>query len=123
MPKKASNNGKTVQWRGFININLDHSDKQHVADFKSENGGKPWQMTGAMVEHGYKFSFSWDGRSGAFMCAMRCDNENDDNAGYCITSRARDISETLWICLYKHHVICDGEWTQYAKREDADVWG
>lgn len=122
----AKNQPKTaadIKWRGFVNIYLDSSDADAMLEMAKEYDNHLDVKIGEMVKEGIQIKLSWDTRSKCFMASMTTRNPEAAYAGYCITSRSRDMSEVLWMCVYKHFVVCSGDWSQYAGADDGYRWG
>lgn len=122
MPKNTENS-KRAKWKGFININLTPDDKPELAKFRKANKDALDVPLGDLLRDDVSISLKWDSKSECFMAAMRCDNPSSPNGGYCITSRSRDFVEAYWMSLYKHFVICEGDWSQHSDSDDGFFWG
>lgn len=123
MPKKATQKESSPAWKGFINIYMDAIAKEHFLSEEWHTDDEIPDLLNSLIATGHALSLKWDSKSECFMSAMRGENPDSPNAGYCVTSRHPDALTALHLALYKHYIMCDCDWTQYAKLEDGKGWG
>lgn len=113
---------KEQPFKGFVNINLNLDRKQA---FHSWDLGEVelFTLLGEVVDDLYRVSFSSANDGNAVMCALTCRDTGSLNAGWCMTSRAPTWQEALRVALWKHMVLCDGDWSEYFEGDVDDSWG
>jgi len=117
---KPSQNAWNVQ---FVNCNLDKVQKN---DMKSKVMSAEELLGGleAMIDDGYKISFSYDKGNDATGCFATAPVDGHKHKGLCLAARGPDASGALKSLLYKHHVVLDGSWGAAVDRDhERDPWG
>lgn len=123
MAKKSDNKREYAKWRGFVNINLSDADKSAYLAWCKEHANQFDEMLRGFLEDGNKLTISWDTRSKCYMAAAKNDDPEHRNGGLCVTSRSGDVTDAIWLTLYKHYAICDGDWDQHFGGPSIPVWG
>ena len=113
---------KTRYGTEFVNVRLDANSRPIVEQWVVDNEPELGTMIEALVSDGYKLSLNLDTRHDCFICAFTGTDENRENRGLCMTSRASTAMEALWVGLYKHYVVCDGGSWGKPEQSAAD-WG
>jgi hypothetical protein len=113
MPAKKKKDSVRAPWRGFVNINLSVADKPEVDKYSKQKNVSLESLLETFVNSGHSFSIKYDSTNDCFMCAMKCDETDNGNAGLCITSRGGSVMDVLWLSMYKHFVYCETDWEQY----------
>jgi len=119
----ASGKGKPVEsvWRGFINVNLDPSQKDQFADWVRT--GEPWSVLEAVVGSGAHVAVKLDQGSAGFMASITQRNPTHINAGLCVTARSGDAYKALFRALYLVNVLgVDSDWSGGQAPADPDRW-
>lgn len=105
----------------FVNLEMQPRDREPFKAWKAEKAKEFWSMIERMTDSGYRFSFGHDDKFNCKVCNVTCTDTKSPNYPGIMPSRADEIEETLWIALYKHHVICQGEWPLGG--EEGQRWG
>ena len=122
MAKQSTNKGKfTFGDTKFAAIKLDENTKAEFnAWYKDANNGQPEQL-GELCVMGWKFSISWDNHNDCFISSLTQRDESDRNYNVCVTSRSDDLTEAIYMGVYKISVMFDGK--KIPTELPKDNWG
>lgn len=120
----GSANGKTVGesvWRGFINVNLDASQKEQFEDWLAT--GEVWDVLADVVGSGAHVAVKLDASSGGFMASITQRNPAHVNAGLAITARSSEAGKALFRAVYLVAILgVDADWAAGKAPADPDRW-
>lgn len=112
--------GESV-WRGFINVNLDASQKAQFDDWLAT--GEVWDILAEVVGSGAHVAVKLDAGSGGFMASITQRNPAHVNAGLAITARSREAGKALFRAVYLVAVLgVDADWAAGKATADPDRW-
>lgn len=122
MPRKKNPTKENRVWHGFVNITLNKSDKKEFLQWHASNVENYSELFGGLIETGHKVSYKWDDKSECYLVSVTGETDQCLNQGWCMTSRSPDVLEVLWLALYKHYKVCDGDWAEYTDTS-GNNWG
>ena len=124
MPRKSSKKSDSPEWKGFVDCNLDKSTKEKAKAWVIEQAAEHMSKISALVDDGYKISFSLDRFHDAYQASMSYQVNGHTNSGFTLSARGPDLGSAVGMLLYKHFVVLDGDWSNGTQRsKDADPWG
>lgn len=111
-------------WGGFINIRLGEEQKQtFVAWFESSVEAIPSYVDDILGEGG-KLSLSFDLPNSAYIVTLVGSLVSNSNERYASTSRAGSLTEALGLTVWKHFLLCDGDYGNYRPQNSTFMkWG
>lgn len=120
--KTTRTKSKSTFANDFYDVNLDSGTIEHIKGLDYD-----WRvlmdfMHEGVVEQGYRFTFSFDTRSGAVALHISGYTEDNPNKGRVMASRAPDIKSVLTIALFK--IVEIAGWDTWQKNQENDEqWG
>jgi hypothetical protein len=75
-----------------------------------------------LIEEGYKFSFSFDDRSGAIMLVVT-GSKTRENGGLAMSSRGPSCEAAFSMFVYKHFEKLHERWSEAPSRAAQSIWG
>ena len=113
--------GGEAAWRGYVNVDLSAAQKEQFDDWAST--GVPWEVLEEVCGDGVVVTVKRDkGGTGFIASATQRDQENV-NAGLCVTARARTAGKAFMRLLYTLDVVgASGDWTHGQPVADPDRW-
>lgn len=111
-------------WKGFVTCNLGKAEKDDARKWIAGYQKSLEDTICELVEAGYKVSFSQDRFHDASQTSLTCTDEESLNHGRTLIGRGPDLMSAFGMCLYKHFVMLDGDWsTREASEDSSDKWG
>jgi hypothetical protein len=102
---KAQRNNNGFGDIKFAAIKLETEGKDEFANwYKSTDNAKPEDI-GELLVMGWKCSVTWDGNNDCFIASYTQRDEDDRNYNVCVTSRSDDITEALFLGVFKIAVM------------------
>jgi len=116
---------KKPEFRGFVNHNL---TKQEKVDFDAWLDGKSvdelFTWLEEMVDNYYKMSVKHDSYGGGVQVSLTCSKDTNIDYGLVMTSRAPDTYNALWLSCFKHVILFNSVWDEYASDgSKVSQWG
>lgn len=96
----------------FLNTKLNDAQKKKFEDWCADEHVVAAAVT-KCFHSGYKFSESWYADGEIFIVTMYPSYDAEQNAGYGLSSRAKDWYKGMLMCVYKHVVISGGDWSVF----------
>jgi len=110
-----------AEWRGFINVNLNASQKAQFEDWLLT--GEVWDILAAVVGSGAHIAIKLDQSSGGFMASITQRNPDHVNAGLAVTARSSLAEKALFRTLYLVQILgVDADWSVGQAPADPDRW-
>jgi len=120
MPSVETRDRDGNLWGGFINVDLEPDEKAH---FKAWIVEVQDELLPALVElhveSKLKFSSAYDPENDCFIATLTgCGVSTQPKIACALSARGKDWSQALGLLIYKHNVMCEGDWKNYwtAKR-------
>lgn len=110
---KSSNTKPTnekIEWGGIVDVPLPADAKSAI-----EAWAKDTDMDIALqdlLNQQYSLKVSWNDRNKAFLASLSCYDAESPNAHRTMISRAKSPVMAIWVALFKHYMICDGNWLE-----------
>jgi len=103
----------------FVRCELTSEDKKHFADWVKKPPIPFDDLVNEVLDSNYKISLSYSEHNNSFICSVTGKPEDCDNSGKCYTSHAKDYITSMWVALYKFHVIWQkGVWESSGSEAD-----
>jgi len=121
--KSAANGRQTGEsvWRGFINVNLNPSQKAQFEDWLLS--GDVWVVLAEAVGAGCHVALKKNPAGGGFLASITQRNPLHQNTGLCITARSSEAEKALFRAVYLVAVLgVDADWAQGQAPADPDGW-
>jgi hypothetical protein len=120
---QGSSNGKRVEWRGFIDIDLTDVDKTYVREMSLE-ADDVFGIIVELVNDGNKLTISNDASHNSYVVAITCQIPDDPNAGLTLNGRGSTLEKAVNSLWYKHSSLAEGgAWENVAGSRAADDVG
>jgi hypothetical protein len=112
-------------WGGFINMRLDEEQKAEFYEWLPQAEPHVEGEVDDMLALGIKLSLSYDWQNQCFICSVTGALVGADRASrYTSTSRASTRHEVLALTVWKHHVLVEGDYGNFAPQSGAVMkWG
>lgn len=108
--KGAQKTGKdTVGMPRFVDVTLSSEQREEFTVWERRSGDLV-ALLQSMADDGYRVGVSWSGAQQAYTVSITCRQEGSVNEGLCMTSFAKTLSTALWLALYKHVEVTQGDW-------------
>lgn len=123
MPRKNAKKQTKVDFGDYYNLHLNINDNQKKAfdGYITENETELWPLLNEALTDGWKHSLSYDTTNDCFISTLTQTDAQHDAAGAMIQSRSDHPGETVWLTLWKFHVLIDfTNLEQYRRRSN---WG
>jgi len=110
-----------AEWRGFINVNLDASQKAQFDEWLHTDD--PQAVLLDLVSKGCHVAIKLDGSAGTFMASITQRNPASVNAGLAVTARSSNPEKALWRAVFLIAVLgVDTDWNKGQPAADPDRW-
>lgn len=100
-------------WGGFINIRLDDEQKSSFLAWFEDNTQTISRLLEDALGEGIKHGLSYDGKNQCFICTFTGALVFGSTERYVSTSRAATMLEAIALAVWKHFVLCDGDYGNY----------
>lgn len=103
-----------AEWGGYINIRLDELQKEAFHAWFAESAHEIGTYLEDFLADGGKFSVSYDDENECFVSTLAgCLLRTADRARFTSTSRAGTVTESMALALWKHFILCSGDYTEF----------
>lgn len=110
-----------ADWRGFINVDLDASQKAQFEDWMRTDD--PWDTIDKAVSSGCHISLKINHDGGGFVASVTQRNPGHVNAGLAVTARAKEAGKAMFRAVYLVAVLgVDADWGAGQTPADSDRW-
>jgi hypothetical protein len=118
---KQMGDGYSADFRGYINVTLSPEQKAVFDEWRLSSS--LWETYTASVQDGVNIAVKIDPRSEAFLASATQRREASENAGLCVTARARDPVTALERLLFVLAYLSRSErWEDIQPLADPDRW-
>jgi len=127
-PDKVIKQGKfwlpnDAAWYGFINVSLTESDKSEFHAWCRENGQHVAPMVDDLVGEGMKYGLSYDRENSCYIVTLTGALISNSNMRACVTSRASTWAECDALAVWKHYILCAGNYDDLLTTGRKRNWG
>lgn len=128
-PKKEVEQGRyflpnDAPWGGFINLRVTDEQKDHFAIWFDANRSLIDSSLEDTLSEGMRFGLAYDAENECFIATFTGKGVASIGQRYCLTSRAGTIPESIALLLWKHWILCDGDWGDFNVRTGRMMsWG
>jgi len=120
-PRARGNGSVQAEWRGYINVNLDASQKAQFEDWMRTD--YPWDTMAAVVASGAHIAVKLNQDGGGFLASVTQRNPGHINAGLAVTARAGEAGKAMFRALFLVAVLgVDADWAAGKPPADPDRW-
>jgi len=106
----------------FVNFTLPPEFETDIEE-KFPNSDSVYTALEALIETGYKVTFSYRFDSQSVICSLTCRNEESVNHGKTLTSFAGSWYEALRVAVYKHFIALNSSWVEVSKMDTRPRFG
>lgn len=105
------------EWGGFVDIRLTEDQKAQYKHWQ-ENGAREgmWLLFTDILAIGVRFSLSWDLDNDCFTAAFTASIPSMGDRRYSLTARAGTWETAVYLLVWKHEFLMEGDWTNYRPR-------
>lgn len=107
-------------WEGFAKVEMSDEDKEKFGEWELEDEDV-FILMADLLNTGYKLTLSFSEQNNSYNAALTCKDKSSTNSGYTMSAYATAWYQALRVLLYKHTVICGGDWTNAKKRPMGDI--
>lgn len=100
-------------WGGFINIKLDDEQKSSFYSWFENSAQAVSQLLDDALCEGVKHGMAYDGKNQCYICTFTGALVLNSTERYVATSRAGTMLEAIALSVWKHFVLCDGDYGNY----------
>jgi len=100
-------------WGGFINLRLDDEQKQAFYTWFEGNTQTISQLLDDAIGEGVRHGLAYDGKNQCYICTFTGALVIGSTERYVSTSRAGTMLEAIGLAVWKHFVLCDGDYGNY----------
>lgn len=113
-----------VGWGGYINIRIDAETKAKYAAWIVSDGSGFWSLLEDTLSEGMKYGLSYDAENNCYIATFTGCGVSNSADRFCLTARSDRFEDATGLLVYKHSVICGGDWGNYRPRTGfVDNWG
>lgn len=111
-PRKGTD---TDEWGGFVQANLTPMDKAMFEQWYGEHIQAIQPYIDEHIGSGLKLTVVFDGANNSYIASYTGRPNDDQTMEFRCTLSARSgkFMEALAVLVYKHVVICNGDWAEY----------
>lgn len=111
-----------ANWTTFVEVSLAGHTMEDIVD-KFGDPDVLADAVQALVERGYRLSFSYSPQNDSMIASLTCKAEGDPNEGCTMTSFAMDWVTATRIACYKHFVVTGEKWAGSEAAADRPRFG
>lgn len=103
------------EWGGFVQANLTPMDKALFDQWYSEHIQHIQAYVDEALDSGLKLTIVFDGANNCYITSYTGRPNNDPALPFrcTLSARAGEYAAAVALLVYKHHVICNGDWSEY----------
>lgn len=112
-------------WGGFLNIRLTDEQRDNFFVWYRDASVNVEAALDEMLGLGCKLTFAFDGEHDCYICSVTGGLVGENRSHrYTSTSRASTYHEALALTVWKHYVLCEGDYGNYSPRTHEFMkWG
>lgn len=110
-------------WGGFINVNVNDSEKEAFGFWVVENERDVPAMLDDLLAEGMKYGVSYDRENECFIVTLTGGLVEKANLRCCVTSRSGTHGEAVALAIWKHYILCAGNYGDLLATGRKRSWG
>lgn len=127
-PEKNVKQGKywltnDAPWGGFINVSVTDAEKEQFEDWLVENAADVSRLLDDLLGEGVKYGVAYDRENECYIVTFTGAFVAGSNVRVCVTSRAGTWREADALAVWKHYVLCDGDYGDLYATGRKRSWG
>lgn len=110
-------------WGGFINVTLSDGDKNDFHAWDDENRRNVPGLMDDLISDGMKYGVAYDRANSCYIVTLTGALIEKANLRCCVTSRAGTWAESDSLAVWKHLILCDGNYGDLLATGRKRSWG
>lgn len=110
-------------WGGFINVSVSDEEKSQFEDWLVENAQDVSKRLDDLIGEGIKYGIAYDRENQCYIVTLTGSLVPKANLRCCVTSRAGTWNECDALAVWKHFVLCDGDYGDLLTSGRKRSWG
>jgi len=127
-PEKVVEQGKfwldkEAPWYGFINVAVSETEKEDFLSWRVENTQHVSGMMDDLLAEGMKYGCAYDKENECYIVTLTGCLIAKSNMRACVTTRAGTWAECDALAVWKHYVLCGGNYDDLLTTGRKRSWG
>lgn len=127
-PEKNITQGKywvtnDAPWGGFINVAVNDAERDDFKSWLVEHAQDVPSMLDDLMGEGMKYGCTFDRENGCYVATLTGGLVVGSNLRCCVTSRAGTWAECDGLAVWKHYVLCGGDYGDLLATGRKRNWG
>jgi len=110
-------------WGGFINVTVNDAEKGEFHAWYDEHSQDVNQMLDDLLAEGMKYGVSFDRENDCYIVTLTGGLVEKANLRCCVTSRASTWADTNALAVWKHYILCAGNYGDLLTTGRKRSWG
>lgn len=110
-------------WGGFINVTVNDAEKAEFHIWQAENTAHIAGMMDDLLAEGMKYGVAYDRENECYIVTLTGGLVEKANLRCCVTSRAGTWSDADALAVWKHYVLCAGNYGDLLTTGRKRSWG
>lgn len=110
-------------WGGFINVAVSEAEKTAYHEWADENLQHVPSMLDDLVAEGMKYGIAYDRENECYIVTFTGGLVDKANLRCCVTSRAGTWAEADSLAVWKHYILCAGNYGDLLTTGRKRSWG
>lgn len=110
-------------WYGFINVTPNESEKEEFQSWYVENSQHVNSMLDDLLSEGMKYGCSFDRENDCYVATLTGGLIEKANIRACVTTRAGTWADVNALAVWKHYILCAGNYDDLLTTGRKRNWG
>lgn len=110
-------------WGGFINVSLNEGDKAAFHEWQGREGHHTGEMLDDLMGEGMKYGVSYDQENQCYIVTLTGSLVERANLRCSVTTRAGTWGEANELAIWKHFILCAGNYGDLLTTGRKRDWG
>ena len=110
-------------WGGFINVTITDAEKSEFHSWYDEHAGEVTAMLEDLLAEGMKYGVSYDRENECCVVTLTGGLVEKANLRCCVTSRAGTWRDADALAVWKHYILCAGNYGDLLTTGRKRSWG
>jgi len=110
-------------WGGFINVSVSDAEKEQFQEWRVENQQHVTEQLDDLIGEGMKYGVAYDRENQCYIVTLTGALIEKSNLRCCVTSRAGTWAECDALSVWKHYILCDGNYGDLLTTGRKRNWG